>query len=44
MSRAAKEMGRSIAFARYWAKHAGIVFATYRGGRKPRPVVSKRAE
>ena len=43
MSRAAKEMGRSIEFARYWAKHAGIVFATYRGGRKPRPVVSKRA-
>jgi len=39
MSRAAKEMGRSIAFARYWAKHAGIVFVTYRGGRRPRSVV-----
>jgi hypothetical protein len=32
-------MGRSIAFARYWAKHTGIVFATHRGGRKLRPVV-----
>ena len=42
MSRAAKEMGRSIEIARYWAKHAGIAFTTYRGGRKPRPVVPER--
>jgi hypothetical protein len=31
-------MGRSIAFVRYWAKHVGIVFVTYRGGRRPRSV------
>jgi hypothetical protein len=44
MSRAAKEVGRSIEFARYWAKCAGIAFTTYRGGRKLRLVVPEHAE